>query len=235
MIRFSKYLEENKVEDKGDHIVKDINALDKRIEEKKEELEKVKQLCESKEKEANQMQVYEDILNHIIKKNENSDEYKEISDIINFKVNETKQRLAGKVEELNQKIDQQNPSGFIKEMTDKKIVLHNRIATKQKQLEELEELKSRYQTHSDEVNFGGGNYLWYIKNMYAKSSSFMNNLISMDRSKQDIKFTPQNEEYNIPEVKEEFVKTLQQLQNHMEDFDKLIADYNNKSGYRGQY
>ena len=95
-----------------------------------------------------------------------------------FRVKETKNRLLGKIEDLNEKIEFQNPNYFMKgmkrlvtiEMTSKRIALNNRIARKQKDLEIVEEQRSKLQTQFEEVNDNKVNKIRKASNIIMVSS-----------------------------------------------------------------
>jgi len=72
LIRFSKYLDENKIEEEPEKIGKGtkwevIDHLDEKIDRVKLQLEEAKRKFEHKEKQVNKKKIYEEVLNHIIK------------------------------------------------------------------------------------------------------------------------------------------------------------------------
>lgn len=246
LIRFSKYLEENKVGDRGEQTVKEILSLDQKIQQKKEEIEQIKAKCAQSDAEVQQMRIYEEILNQITSEVNEQDELSDIGglmgskrdpniklyvpravksqmieQIVNLKLKDSKMRLQKKIDELNEQIEQQNTHSLVKEMTEKRIAINNRIGRKQKELEAIEEEKSRLQTHFEEIN-GAKVAKIRLASIILMRVYTLGELTKARTSK--FSANKGKEQTNFTYSKEKFSQTMELIKRQIEDFDKVIKE-----------
>jgi chromosome segregation ATPase len=230
LIKFSKFLEENemkknKANEREEVEKKEIAIKKKKIEELDQKYEELKDKYNRVERKVEAMKEYEDFLQMV--KNAHPDEYNELNDIVNRynTLHESNQKLQKNLDELIKKkeIVSGKMANYIKEKKTQQMTITNEIGGLQKQLEVLENTKSKLQSTSEESKLKRRQEMSEIGNIVMSIDNLYNKVVSKGEKKVDTSDTKYKTFEDLIVRGEFAIEQLENIKTNIEDKQRLIA------------